>query len=97
MKKGIFERCRAANAGETARKVESELDLLKEEVLLALTGNGEVTDMDAVALLLILEPFVSSLHTIVVQNMRATLLLHLLRSKYDISSVSIKMEGDHYV
>lgn len=97
MKKGIFERCRAANAAETARKVESELDLLKEEVLLALTDNGEVSDMDAVALLLILEPFASSLRTIVVQNMRATLLLHLLRSKYDISSVSIKMEGDHHV
>lgn len=97
MKKGIFERCRAANAGETARKVESELDLLKEEFLLALTDNGEVTDMDAVALLLLLEPFVAGLRNTVGSNPYAMLMLTLLRAKYDVTAVNIKKEDDHHV
>ena len=97
MKKGIFERCQSASVNETMHKIKSELNLLKDEILLVLTDNGLTTDLDAVALLLLLEPFVSSLRTIVGQNPRATLLLHLLRLKYDISSVSIETEGDHHV
>lgn len=97
MKKGIFERCKASTANETMRNVKAELDQLKDEIMRVLTDDGEVTDFDLVALLLLLEPFVAGLRNTVGSNPHAMLLLTLLRAKYDVTAVNIKKEDDHHV
>lgn len=97
MKKGIFERCKSSSAKETARNIEAELNRLRDEIMLVLTDDGEMTCFDSVALLFLLEPFVAGLRNDVGGNPNAMMLLALLRAKYDVTAVHIKKEGDHHV
>lgn len=97
MKKGIFERCRSTDANETMRKISEELSSLEADILRAVTDNGLTTQMDDVALLLLLEPLVADLRRRVNKNQRATLLFNLMRTKLKVIVSSAKAEGDHHV
>ena len=96
MKKGIFERCLSADMNETMRKVSEELNLLEADILRAVTDNGLTTQLDDVALLLLLEPFVAALRRRVNENPRATLLFNLMQSKIKVMVASTK-GGDRHV
>ena len=96
MKKGIFERCLSTDANETMRKVSEELNLLEADILRAVTDNGLATQMDDVALLLLLEPLVADLRRRVSKNPRATLLFNLMQTKIKVMVTSTK-DGDRHV
>lgn len=97
MKKGIFERCLSADINETMRKIEAEIELLEAEVLRAVTDNGLITQLDDVALLMVLEPLVAELSRSVSNNPRAALMYCLVQTKLEVAVTSKKAEGDHHV
>lgn len=97
MKKGIFERCLSADINETMRKIEAELELLEAEVLRAVTDNGLKTQLDDVALLMLLEPLVAELHRSVSNDPRAKLLYRLVKAAITVTVANKDAEGDHHV
>ena len=97
MKKGIFERCLSADINETMRKIEAEIELLEAEVPRAVTDNGLKTQLDDVALLMVLKPLVADLSRSVNNNPRAALLYRLVQTVLKVTVTSKEAEGDHHV